>query len=79
MPDTGSTEHVLEHLQALRDGIGAGIETLVEWQKDNTKYTNTAKTVQLNSIKTIPSNRLHANNCTICAGWDGTASASSSL
>ena len=74
MADTGSTEHVLEHLQALRDGIGAGIETLMEWQKDNTKYTDAAKTAQLNSIKTIPSNRLHADNCTICRGWDGTAS-----
>ena len=76
MPDEGSNEHVLEHLQALRDGVGAGIEILMEWQKDNAKYTEAAKTVQLNSIKNIPSNRLHANNCAICKAWNGTASES---
>ena len=74
MPDTGSNEHVLDHLIAVRQSIDEGIATIVEWQNSNAKYTEAAKTVALNSIKTVPTDRFHAADCSICATWDGTIS-----
>ena len=74
MPDTGSNEHVLDHLIAVRQSIDEGIATIVEWQNSNAKYTEAAKTVALNSIKTVPNDRSHVTDCTICITWDGSAS-----
>ena len=64
-------EATLEHLQELRDSVNSAVNTVVAYQNYGTKLTAGNQTSEKAKVRTVPTARQHASNCSICTAWDG--------
>ena len=66
-----TNEATLEHLQELRDSVNSAVNTVVAYQNYGTKLTAGNQTSEKAKVRTVPTARQHASNCSICRAWDG--------
>jgi len=66
-----TNEATLEHLQELRDSVNSAINTVGAYQNYGTKLTSGNQTSEKAKVRTVPTVRQHASNCSICTAWDG--------
>ena len=66
-----TNEATLEHLQELRDSVNSAVNTVVAYQNYGTKLTAGNQTSEKAKVRTVPTARQHASNCSICTAWDG--------
>jgi hypothetical protein len=66
-----TNEATLEHLQELRDSVNSAVNTVVAYQNYGTKLTAGNQTSEKAKVRTVPTARQHASDCSICTAWDG--------
>jgi len=66
-----TNEATLEHLQELRDSVNTAVNTVITYQQLGTKLTAGNQTSEKAKVRTVPTARQHASNCSICTAWDG--------
>jgi hypothetical protein len=66
-----TNEDVREHLEELRDSVNSAVNTVVAYQNYGTKLTSGNQTSEKAKVRTVPTARQHASNCSICTAWDG--------
>jgi len=66
-----TNEATLEHLKELRDSVNDAVNTVVDYQRHGTKLTAGNQTSEKAKVRTVPTARQHASNCSICTAWDG--------
>ena len=66
-----TNEATLEHLQELRDSVNSAVNTVVAYQQFGTKLTAGNQTSEKAKVRTVPTARQHASNCSTCTAWDG--------
>ena len=66
-----TNEATLEHLQELRDSVNSAVNTVVAYQNYGAKLTAGNQTSEKAKVRTVPTARQHASNCSICTAWDG--------
>ena len=65
-----TNEDVREHLEELRNSVNAAVNTVVAYQQYGTKLTSGNQTSEKAKVRTVPTARQHASNCSICTAWD---------
>ena len=73
-----TNEDVLAHLGQLRSSVADAINTVVDYQRVGTKLTAGNQTSEKAKVRTVPTVRQHASNCSICTAWDGSVRSVSS-
>ena len=73
-----TNEATLEHLQELRDSVNTAVNTVITYQQLGTKLTAGNQTSEKAKVRTVPTVRQHASNCSICTAWDGSVRSVSS-
>ena len=66
-----TNEDVREHLEQLRNSVNSAVNTVVAYQNYGTKLTSGNQTSEKAKVRTVPTARQHASNCSICTAWDG--------
>ena len=66
-----TNEDVREHLEQLRNSVNSAVNTVVAYQSYGTKLTSGNQTSEKAKVRTVPTARQHASNCSICVAWDG--------
>ena len=66
-----TNEDVREHLEELRNSVNSAVNTVVSYQQYGTKLTSGNQTSEKAKVRTVPTVRQHASNCSICTAWDG--------
>ena len=66
-----TNEATLEHLEELRNSVNDAVNTVVAYQNYGTKLTAGNQTSEKAKVRTVPTARQHASNCSICTAWDG--------
>jgi len=66
-----TNEDVLAHLGQLRSSVADAINTVIAYQQFGTKLTAGNQTSEKAKVRTVPTVRQHASNCSICSAWDG--------
>jgi hypothetical protein len=66
-----TNEDTKDHLEELRDSVNSAITTVVAYQNYGTKLTAGNQTSEKAKVRTVPTARQHASNCSICTAWDG--------
>ena len=66
-----TNEDVREHLEQLRNSVNSAVNTVVTYQQYGTKLTSGNQTSEKAKVRTVPTARQHASNCSICVAWDG--------
>ena len=66
-----TNEDVREHLEQLRNSVNSAVNTVVAYQSYGTKLTAGNQTSEKAKVRTVPTVRQHASNCSICTAWDG--------
>ena len=66
-----TNEATLEHLRELRDSVNDAINTVGAYQNYGTKLTSGNQTSEKAKVRTVPTARRHASDCSICTAWDG--------
>jgi hypothetical protein len=66
-----TNEATLEHLQQLRDSVNSAVNTVIGYQQFGTKLTAGNQTSEKAKVRTVPTARQHASDCSICTAWDG--------
>lgn len=62
---------VENHLEEMRAALNAAAKTVYDYQKFGSRLTAGNRTTELAKVTTIDAALLHASNCSICVGWDG--------
>ena len=70
-----TNEDVREHLEQLRNSVNSAVNTVVAYQDYGTKLTSGNQTSEKAKVRTVPTARQHASNCSICTAWDGSVRA----
>ena len=66
-----TNEAVRAHLEELRNSVNAAVNTVVDYQQYGTKLTSGNQTSEKAKVRTVPTARQHASDCSICTAWDG--------
>ena len=66
-----TNEDTKDHLEELRDSVNSAITTVVAYQNYGTKLTAGNQTSEKAKVRTVPTARQHASNCSTCTAWDG--------
>ena len=66
-----TNEAVRAHLEELRNSVNSAVNTVVEYQNYGTKLTAGNQTSEKAKVRTVPTARQHASDCSICTAWDG--------
>ncbi len=66
-----STQEVKAHLESLRNSVNSAINTISDYQVFGEKFKSADAAVERAKITTIPSERIHASDCSICSSWGG--------
>ena len=66
-----TNEAVRAHLEELRNSVNLAVNTVVAYQNYGTKLTSGNQTSEKAKVRTVPTVRQHASNCSICTAWDG--------
>ena len=66
-----TNEATLEHLQELRNSVNTAINAVIAYQGYGTKLTAGNQTSENAKVRTVPTARQHASDCSICTAWDG--------
>ena len=66
-----TNEAVRAHLEELRNSVNSAVNTVVAYQNYGTKLTSGNQTSEKAKVRTVPTVRQHASNCSICTAWDG--------
>jgi hypothetical protein len=66
-----TNEAVRAHLEQLRNSVNSAVNTVVAYQNYGTKLTAGNQTSEKAKVRTVPTARQHASDCSICTAWDG--------
>ena len=66
-----TNEAVRAHLEELRNSVNSAVNTVITYQQLGTKLTAGNQTSEKAKVRTVPTVRQHASDCSICTAWDG--------
>ena len=65
------TKEVQNHLEELKASVNSALQTVYDFKKFGDKLTAANKAAELAKVTTVPTQRQHARDCSICPAWDG--------
>ena len=65
------TKEVQDHLEELKASVNSALQTVYDFKKFGDKLTAANKAAELAKVTTVPTQRQHASDCSICTTWDG--------
>ena len=66
-----STVEVQNHLEELKASVNSALQTVYDFKKFGDKLTDANKAAELALVTTVPTQRQHGSDCSICTTWDG--------
>jgi len=66
-----STVEVQNHIEELKTSVNSALQTVYDFKKFGDKLTAANKAAELAKVTTVPTQRQHASDCSICTTWDG--------
>ena len=66
-----TTVEVKAHLEQLKASVNLAVQTVHDFKKFGDKLTAANKAAELAKVTTVPTQRQHASDCSICTAWDG--------
>lgn len=66
-----TTEILLEHLRELRRAVTDAMVSANGYKEYGSRLTSSNRATHLATVTTVPADRQHASDCSICTAWDG--------